>query len=416
MLAGFLRPDTGRVSLNGRDLPLGDAAEIQRIGVAMIHQHFMLVPAFSFEENLALARLRDSGFWLDVPKIAAPALATARSLGWELEPHQTVRGASVGAQQRLEIIKALSFDAPVLILDEPTAVLAPHEVDELLGVLRRLKESGKAVILIAHKLDEVMAVADRVTVLRKGRKIGSAAIGQTSREEITEWMVGEAPVAAGGSERSFGEVLVTVNGLKVKGDRGEQSVNGVDFQIRAHEILGVGGVDGNGQKELAEAVVGVRPFDGSVMTPAKVGYMPQDRHADALALGMSVRENLLVGSALPVGKPKQVDQWVTEVVNSYDVRLGGIQDPIGSLSGGNQQKAIAGRVLSQKPQLVVAMSPTRGLDLKAAEYVRAQLVQAAEAGAAVLLISTDRDELAQLADRTLYMSRGALYDRFLEDA
>lgn len=416
VLAGFVRPDRGRVTLNGTELPLGRAAEVQRMGVAMIHQHFMLVPAFSFAENLALARLRESGPWLDTAKLAEPALATARSLGWDLQPDQTVRGASVGAQQRLEIIKALSFEGEILILDEPTAVLAPHEVDELTRVMKQLRSQGKAVIFIAHKLDEVLAVADHVTVLRRGRKVGESPLAGTNRTEIIQWMVGDLPAAAAKSPRELGDVRLKVEGLRVRGDRGEESVRGVDLTVRAGEILGIGGVDGNGQRELAEALVGIRPYSGTVTAPNKVGYMPQDRHADGLALSMSVKENLLIGSDLPVGRPRQVDAWVNQVVVDYDVRLGTVAQPVGSLSGGNQQKAIAGRVLSQQPDLVVAMSPTRGLDLKATEYVRVQLAKAAEGGAAVLLISTDLDELTQLADRTLYMSRGTLFDRFLEDA
>jgi simple sugar transport system ATP-binding protein len=416
VLAGFVLPDSGTVSLDAQPIPLGRAAEVQRLGLAMVHQHFMLVPAFTFAENLALARLHDSGPWLDVNDLARPALQRAADLGWSLQPGQSVRVASVGTQQRLEIIKALSFDAKVLILDEPTAVLAPHEVDELFRVVRGLRNEGRAVILIAHKLDEVMAVADRVTVLRRGQKVGEAPVAQTDRAQITEWMVGELPAPAPARKTPPTEVRLKVTDLTVRGDRGEEAVRRVSFEVRSGEILGIGGVDGNGQKELAEALAGVRNFDGQVTGADSVGYMPQDRHADGLALTMSIRENLIIGTQIPLALPRRADEWVDRIVNKFDVRLGSPRDPIGSLSGGNQQKAIAGRVLSQQPSVVVAMSPTRGLDLKATEYVRTQLVEAAEAGAAVVLISTDLDELAQVADRTLYMSRGALTDRFLEDA
>ena len=387
------------------------------MGLAMVHQHFMLVPAFSFAENMALANLHESGFLLDVPALSAPALSKAEAVGWKIDAGSPVRGASVGVQQRGEIVKALAHDARILILDEPTAVLAPGEVDELFRVVRQLRDEGRVVILIAHKLDEVMAVADRVTVLRRGVKVATALVADTDQRQITDWMVGEMIPASTTSDTELGEVVASVKSITVHGNRGEEAVRDVSFDLRRGEIFGIGGVDGNGQLELAEAVVGIRPLRaGKVDVSGSIGYMPQNRQTDGLALTMSIRDNLLVGADLPCQDPRQVDEWVTGVVAEYDVRVGRVGDPASSLSGGNQQKTIAGRVLSQSPDLVVAMSPTRGLDLKATEFVQSRLISAAASGAAVLLISTDLDELARVAQKVKYMSRGRLFDEFLEDS
>ena len=417
VLSGFVRPDSGSVTYLDRPLPLGNAAEVQKMGLAMVHQHFMLVPAFTFAENLALANLHVSGPLLDIPTLSSPALERAAKVGWEVDPSVAVRGSSVGVQQRVEIVKALAHDAKVLILDEPTAVLAPGEVEELFRVVRQLRDEGRVVILIAHKLDEVLAVADRVTVLRRGQKVATVLVSETDKAEVSAWMVGELPTASSRPPHTLGEVQCALSNLSVMSNRGETAVQGVSFEVRKGEIFGIGGVDGNGQLELAEAVVGIRPIkSGRLEVKGSIGYMPQDRQADGLALTMSVRDNLLVGSSISYGSRSKGDEWASAVVTQFDVRVGGLGDPAGSLSGGNQQKTIAGRVLSQKPDLVVAMSPTRGLDLKATEFVRSQLVAAASRGAAVLLISADLDELAEVADRVKYMSRGQLYDEFLEGA
>lgn len=419
VLAGFVMPDSGRVLLRGKDAPVGQAFRMKSFGVQMVHQHFMLVPAFSVEENLALGNLDGLGGGVSTSDLSAAALQVGADLGWDVNPKALTGELPVGVQQRIEILKALAQKSDVLILDEPTAVLSPDEVEGLFGVLRTLKSNGKTVILIAHKLDEVMKIADRVTVLRRGHRVATCPTVETNAAQLAEWMVGEPPIVATKSATVIGEVLISGSGVSARGDRGEVSVDRVDFQVKRGEVWGVGGVDGNGQGELAELLAGIRAVSaGSLRVNGRVGYIPQDRQHDGLALGMSVRDNMVLGALDQKGlfwgpfiKPGAVKRWADALVQDFDVRVGSASDRAGSLSGGNQQKVVVARVLSQQPDVIVAMNPTRGLDLKAAEYVQSSLRRAAAGGAAVVLISTDLDELAEVADRVDYMSRGRLVDQ-----
>lgn len=417
VLAGFVVPDSGSVALQGEAAPVGRPHEAKNRGIAMVHQHFTLVPAFTVEENLSLARLDKPG--LTVPR--AP-LALAAELGWEIDPGAITRTLPVGAQQRIEILKALSGDAEYLIFDEPTAVLSPDEVLDLFRVLRRLRDAGKAIILIAHKLSEVMAIADRVTVLRRGKFVATAQISDVDASKLATWMVGEIPVTSrpGMSQLDAGKTL-KVQKVQVKGDRGEAAVRGVSFEVAAREILGIGGVDGNGQVELAEALAGVRAVsEGSFWwseAPRRVAYIPQDRQTDGLALSLSIRDNLLVGGlerrdlrAGPFLKSSSIKTWAERLVQRFEIKIGSIRDPASSLSGGNQQKIVVARNLDETPDLLVAVNPSRGLDIRATQYVHDQILVAAQAGAIVILISTDLDELAALSTRTLFISRGELVE------
>lgn len=418
VLAGFTTPDFGTVTLRGEAAPVGQPFRMKGLGIEMVHQHFMLVPAFTVAENLALANLGGLGGGLSVSEAAEPGLARAKDLGWEVDPEARVGTLPVGIQQRVEILKALAGRADVLILDEPTGVLSPDEVEGLFGVLRNLKAEGKAVILIAHKLDEVMAVADRATVLRKGKRVAQCLVAETSAAQLAEWMVGDVPVSGTVSEGETGEALLEVSNLVVLGDRGEKAVDGISLTVRAGEVLGLGGVDGNGQVELAEAVAGVREvLSGVVRAEGVPGYIPQDRQQHGLAMGLSISDNMLLAGLDrkelgwgPFLKPKAVKAWTDRLVEEYEIKVGSTNDPVRSLSGGNQQKVVVSRVLSGKPQVVVAVNPTRGLDLKATAYVHQALRDAATGGAAVLLISTDLDELATVAGRTQFLSRGRLVD------
>lgn len=426
VISGFLKPDRGEISLDGAALPMGDPLKTRALGIEMVHQHFMLIPEFTVAENLAMARLATDGDGLRgrlrLEKLAEPALKLAKKLGWAVDPGRRTGDLPVGVQQRVEILKALSSDAPVLILDEPTAVLAPAEVDDLFRVLRTLRDQGKTLLLIAHKLSEIMEIADRATVLRRGQQIGSSLIAETTAQQLAEWMVGEVPAPTVRSEQQDGNVLVTARDVHVRGSRGEEAVRGVSFEVRAGEVLGVGGVDGNGQVELAEALVGVRPVaSGHVARPERLGYIPQDRHVDGLALGMSIEENLLILGQFradlrqgPFLKSRAVKDWAQGLVESYRIKIGKLQDPAKSLSGGNQQKLVVSRTLSLKPELLVAVNPTRGLDFNATRFVHESIQQAAADGAAVILISTDLDELAELAHRTLFMSAGRLEARDIQ--
>lgn len=387
----------------------------------MVHQHFTLVPELTVRENLALANVGRLAEFLHLQDRSQPALDLADRLGWPLDPSALVRDLPVGTRQRIEILKCLATGATVAVFDEPTAVLTPDEVDNLFGVLRSLRDSGMIVVLIAHKLSEIMQIADEVTVLRGGRKVASAPITQVDVETLEHWMVGDVP-----SGKNLGAIPLSDRGLEVRdlvvvGDRGENAVRGVSFSVAAGEVLGIAGVDGNGQLELAEALAGVRPAQAGserwvgLDRPPAVAYIPQDRQAHALALNLSVRENLLItGHRLPflstrgVFKQRTVREWCEQIIRGFDVRPASADAQASTLSGGNQQKVVVGRSLHSTPDLLVACGPTRGLDVRAAAFVRGALREAAAQGCAVILISGDREELAETAHRSLVLSRGHL--------
>jgi ABC-type uncharacterized transport system ATPase subunit len=422
ILAGFVAPDAGLVSLNGSPLPLGKPIACRHAGIAMVHQHFMLVPDFTVAENLALDRLDRLGGAVDVHALSAPVLALADELGWHAEPDVKIRNLPVGVQQRIEILKVLADDAPVAIFDEPTAVLAPDEVLDLFRVLRQLRDSGKMVILIAHKLSEVMAVADRVTVLRRGKLVATAPIEDVNERELATWMVGDLPRELNKSPRSDTQPGLQLKDVWAKGDRGEDALRGITLEVRRGEILGIGGVDGNGQVELAEVAVGVRPFQRGTFDfhqetrePGRIAYIPQDRQSDGLALGMSIQDNMMIEGCCRPGltgacflNPRAIKEWANRLVHDFEIKTPSTSLHVGSLSGGNQQKVVVSRNLDETPEILVAVNPTRGLDIRAADFVKRQILKARDEGAAVLLVSTDLDELADLADRTLFLSRGEL--------
>ncbi|QYK54372.1 MAG: ABC transporter ATP-binding protein [Fimbriimonadaceae bacterium] len=419
ILSGFVSPDQGDILFDGSPLPTGRPIEIRQLGVKMVHQHFMLVPQFLVSENLALGEITGNLTPLSLAELSKLATGKGTELGWNVDLQKIVLELPVGAQQRIEILKALAGDSRVLILDEPTAVLSPDEIRDLFGVLRKLRHQGIAVILIAHKLSEIMAVADRVTVLRKGELIATSLIGDTNEVQLAEWMVGDVPEFAKDGERSFGEVLVKAEKLSVNDDRGVKVIDSVDFEILAGQIFGLGGVDGNGQIELAEALAGVRDYDGVLTLPDNVAYIPQDRQTDGLALGLSVAENLML-SGVPSEckwglfiRPALVRDYAQRMIAEYEIKVGKETDTAKSLSGGNQQKIVVARNLAQNPDLIIAVNPTRGLDIRATDYVHRRLREAAERGAAVLLISTDLDELSALADETKYLQSGGINDQFL---
>lgn len=414
ILSGFVRPDSGAIALNGKPVPTGDPGACKALGVELIHQHFMLVPEFTVAENLSLAAMGTLARALDPKTTAERALEMGRRLGWDFDPTSRISSLSVGVQQRLEILKALATEADTLIFDEPTAVLAPGEIEELFRVLRSLRDQGKLILLIAHKLQEALSVMDRVTVLRQGRVVATADRSDVDGPKLASWMVGELPESHMNVPTVLGESLLEATDLQALGDRRELAVRGVNLAVRSGEIVGIGGVDGNGQVEFAEALAGVRPPSaGCVVATGPVGYIPQDRQIDGLALSLSIRDNMLVtghrradltrGPFLLGGR---VDGWAEGLIDRFDIRVGSIRDLASSLSGGNQQKVVVSRILDGNPRVIVAVNPTRGLDIRAAEFVHEQLRIARRNGAAVVVFSTDLDELAILADRTLFMSRG----------
>lgn len=423
ILAGFVTPDSGSVEINGSALPVGKPFAVRELGIKMVHQHFMLVPQLTVLENLALSQLEGGLGQIPFRQVGDAASGLARGLGWEVDLAARAADLAVGAQQRVEILKALLGKSQVLILDEPTAVLSPEEAEDLFHVLRQLKKEGKMIILIAHKLSEVMAVADRVTVLRRGNLVASCPIVETNPGQLAEWMVGEVPVPEQKQRIGLGGLAVNVNEARVNDDRGALAVDRVTFRVCSGEVFGIGGVDGNGQVELAEVLAGIRAAESGVIDiPGKVAYIPQDRQQDGLALNLSIEENFLIGgipaevASGPFLSPKRSRGYADKLIEQYQVKAASPAEPASSLSGGNQQKVVVARTLSREPDVVVAVNPTRGLDIRATAYVHERLRQATSRGAAVILVSTDLDELAALADRTQFMSRGRLGDHFLGES
>lgn len=410
VICGFLAPDSGQLILNGTEVRFSSPSEARAAGIGIVHQHFMLVPQFTVLENLVLDQMTSLGGLAKPDEIKAKFSKLAESLGWEIDFQARIVDLSVGQQQRIEIMKVLGLGTDILILDEPTAVLSADEIEDLFRVLRTVIGQGKTIILIAHKLAEVMAISDHATVLRRGKLIGSAPMADLTAEKLTDWMVGELPDLGQAKSAAAGERAVKVSSLKVKGDRGEIAVDIDSLEVNSGEIVGIAGVDGNGQIELAEALAGVRsPFSGSVETPSQVAYIPQDRQRDGLALSMSIAENFMVGiSQGPFLNPRKLKSESVGLAEKFQLKYGSLDDPASSLSGGNQQKVILARTLSQEPEFIIAVNPTRGLDLKSAAFVQSQILSAARSGAAVVLISTDLDEVSALADRTLFISGGRL--------
>ena len=466
ILAGLVKVDSAEISLNGSPVSINSPSAARTLGIAMVHQHFTLVPAFTIAENLALdlpdnrsflQRLKQ-GFAYSPGVSAERALQTAKNLGWELSPNARVSDLPVGTQQRVEIVKALAADANLLIFDEPTAVLAPNEVEELFTVLRRLRDQGKAVVLIAHKLAEIMAVADRVTVLRRGAVAATTRVSDTSLEQLAFWMVGEiAPQESENSmvspnsslpptSKAFNEAYVSkisaplagekeafvASDITVSGDRGETLLRGLNIRVKSGEILGIGGVDGNGQMELAEILVGLRKqsrgnlsWKGGLFSPGNspsTGYVPQDRRRSGLALSMSVQDNLLF-DAVKSGdfkrgaflNKKKLEKLSNDLIEEFDIRTSDSSSPVSSLSGGNQQKIVVARSFYSNPEWIVVVNPTRGLDFNAARFVHSQLRKAKARGASIVLISTDLDEIAALADQSAILAGGSLTEIALED-
>ncbi len=410
--------------MDGRAIKFADPFEAQRAGISLVHQHFALVPNFTVAENLALASPLTTTRWLDLRQLCAPALEAAQNVGWELDLDARTGSLSVGEQQRIEIVRALAAGGKVLLFDEPTATLSAAEVADLFRVMRIMKDAGRAIVFISHKLDEVMEIADRVTVMRRGEVVAQRLeIGETSPEALARLMVGEVEEPAGAARSLTSEPALVAEDVVSVMPRAV-GLNGVSLEIRSGEIVGIGGVDGNGQIALAEVAAGLRrpeagklSWRGGEFRPdrLRIAYIPQDRRRDGLATEMSVLENLLidghrVGSLSRFGvlSTTSVTKWAQRLVEEFDIRADSLDTPVANLSGGNQQKLILARTLSETPELIVAHNPTRGLDVRAASYVHRCLRSAAERGAAVLLITTEVDELIALSDRYFVLSAGRL--------
>jgi len=427
VLAGLYRPDSGEVALGGAPVRLRSPRDAIRRGLGMVHQHFMLVPTLTVAENLALG-LEGQGALLHRAALEIAVERLGRDVGLPVDPTARVWQLSVGEQQRVEILKVLHRGARVLLLDEPTAVLAPPEAAQLFDALRRLAAEGRSIVLITHKLDEVAAVADRATVLRRGRTVAAGlAVASTSSEQLSEHMIGR-PMGRrlARSAGTPGEAVLEVRGLEVLGDRGALAVRGVDLVVRAGEIYGLAGVSGNGQRELVEALAGLRRpaaghvrLDGVERTGSPVAevraaglvHVPEDRQAVGVAPRLSVAENLALGG-VPAGgwwvSPARLLADASTRAAASGIELPAPATVAGTLSGGNLQRVILARELAASPRLIVAAQPTRGLDVGATEAVHRLLLDQRARGAAVLLVSEDLEELLCLADRVGVLFGGRL--------
>lgn len=425
LIAGYIKPTGGRICLCGErqptvEFPLGDPMAVKALGVGMVHQHFTLVPALSILENLQLALLDSISGFTNPGVTRERASRLASDLGWELDLNQKVESVPVGVQQRVEILKALLNNERVVIFDEPTATLSPDEADGLLEVLRRLAEQGKLVILIAHKLTEVLKIADFITVLRKGELISQGPREEYNPQRLASDMVGELPVF---KKRTVAhqstESAISIRNGEIRNDDGKAVVKELNLEAKRGQILGIGGVDGNGQLELAEALAGVRPFSrGEVNFSVgmdEIAYIPADRQRDGLAVALTIRDNHFVRGNLhpefhvgPWLRVKRVLAWSQGLIDRFQIKANSPMTLVEELSGGNQQKVVVSRELDRKPQVIVAMNPIRGLDVRAAQFVHEQLESMKLDGAAVILISADLDELAEMADETTIISRGEL--------
>lgn len=430
MLSGLIEPDEGEILFNGAPVRFDSPRAAMRAGIGMVHQHFMLVPALTAAENVMIGLKQGRGPLFRKRQACRDIERLSERFGLRIDPRRKVQELSVGQQQRVEIVKTLYRGAEFIILDEPTAVLTPPEVEELIVILRRLREQGKTIVFISHKLQEVMSVCDRVSVLRSGQLVASRDIASTSASELAALMVGrELKPVSNRTARRQGQTHLKMKEVHAPAPGG-QPLQGVSLELREGEILGIAGVDGNGQRELCEALLGLLPIaSGEVELGGKrlerpnprrlaelgVGYIPEDRHREGLCLDLTIGESLIAKSyrSAPFSRfgllrRLEIRQAAEQAVQSFRVRTPGLSKPVRALSGGNQQKVVLARELMLEPSLLLAMQPTRGMDVGAAEHVRERLLAERERGCAVLLLSTELEELLALSDRIAVMYQGRL--------
>ena len=439
VLYGLAQPDTGETLLRGRPLRIRSPRDAIDAGIGMVHQHFMLIPVMTVAENIVLANEPRNGPLLDHAEANRRVAELSERFGLQVRPDASVESIGVAQQQRVEILKALYRGAQVLILDEPTAVLTPQEAEELFATVRALTESGTSVIFITHKLNEVLEIADRITVLRRGEVVSSLAAEGATREELSRLMVGrDVLLQVDKQPREPGAAVLAVSDLSVVDERGVELVNGVSLQVREGEIVGIAGVDGNGQSELVEAIAGLRrPSAGRITLEEAditrdsirgridrgLGHIPEDRQRLGLVLDFTLAENTVLhdyaqppASRLGWLHPRWILQYAARLLAEFDVRGGGARTPAGALSGGNQQKVVVAREVSGDPRLLIAAQPTRGLDVGAIEYVHRRLVAERDRGRAILLVSFELEEIRALADRILVMFEGRMVAEYGPDA
>ncbi len=431
VLYGLYRPDEGEIRINGQPAAISSPSSAIHHGIGMIHQHFMLVDTLTVAENVALGSKTTRGPGNDLEHVSGRIHELAEKYGLNVDPQALIWQLSVGERQRVEIIKALYRDVAVLILDEPTAVLAPQEVADLFAVLRQMSKDGKGLVFISHKVTEVLELSDRITVLRDGQVVGTMPAAEASRGLLVEMMVGhQLATVAHQAQGVAGRERLVVTDLRVQGDRGTEVVRGCSFTVGSGEVVGIAGVAGNGQRELAETIAGLRaPASGTIrlndtevagrgpaaVRSAGLGYVPEERMRDGVVADFSVGENLLLvehGSKAFTRfgflRPRVIRRHCHELVVEFDVRTPSLDTPARSLSGGNIQKLIMARELSGRPQVLLVAQPTRGIDVSASAYIHKRLVAQRDSGTAVVIISYDLDEILTLSDRVLVMYEGAI--------
>ncbi len=431
VLYGLYQPEKGKIKIKGQEVKLNSPNDAIKLGVGMVHQHFMLVHNFTVTENIILGSEIKAGIKLDLAKAREEVKALADKYGFKIDPDAVIEDISVGQQQKVEILKALYRGAEILILDEPTAVLTPQEIDELGQIIKNLEAEGKSVILITHKLKEVMSMSDRVTIIRRGKVTGTVNTKETNIDQLAELMVGrKVNLVVDKKEAKVGDAILKIKDVTANDHRGLAAVNNLSLEVRSGEILGIAGVDGNGQSELIEVLTGLRKaVKGEITlsgkdifgkTPREISdsglaHIPEDRHKRGLILKFSLFENAVLGkyhhkqfSKGMKMKYEAIKDHCRKLVEEFDVRTPSIDVHVGALSGGNQQKLIAAREISKNPDLVIAAQPTRGLDVGAIEYIHKRLVQERDNGKGVLLVSLELDEVLALSDRIAVMYDGEI--------
>lgn len=427
---GLVKADSGSILIDGTKVEINDPAHALSFGIGMVHQHFMLVPVFTVVENIVLGHEDSKNGFLDFTNARDKIKSIAKEFNFEIDPDELVENLPVGVQQRVEIIRALIYDAKVLILDEPTAVLTPQETDELLNIMRKLKAKGTSIIFITHKLREVKEVADKITIIRQGKVVGTA-LPDSSKEELARLMVGrQVDLLPNKKTVSPGITVLSIEKLSVYNDSGRKTINELSLDIKAGEILAIAGVQGNGQSELARAIINLESnITGSIKINGQeilgksvseslnsgVGFIPESREVDGLISSFSIAENLILDThdKDPVSKngqlnKKHIEDNATNLLSEFDIRAQGIYESTSSLSGGNKQKVVLARELSRKVNLVIASQPTRGLDVGSIEFVYERLLAERSSNRAVLLISSELDEVSALADRIAVIYKGEI--------
>ncbi|MEK5467408.1 ABC transporter ATP-binding protein [Paenibacillus sp. FSL R7-0210] len=428
---GLYQPDEGSIEIDGKPVIIDNPNKAIELGIGMVHQHFKLVDPFTVTENIVLGMEPKKGLKIDYKSAAEQVRKLSEQYGLQVNPNAKIHDISVGMQQRVEIMKTLYRGADILIFDEPTAVLTPQEITELMAIMKRLVAEGKSIILITHKLKEIMQISDRVTIIRRGKVIDTVKTTETNPNELAEKMVGRGVTFKVDKQPPhIGESILKLSNVSSKSKNGVPVLNGLSFEVKAGEILGIAGVDGNGQSELIQAITGLRKIDsGSIQVSGKeignlsprkvsemnVSHIPEDRHKHGLVLDFTVSENMVLETYYKSPYNQNgflntdvINKHAEDLVRQFDVRTPSIENKARSLSGGNQQKAIIAREIDKNPTLLIAAQPTRGLDVGAIEFVQKQLIAQRDQGKAVLLISFELDEIMNVSDRIAVIYEGQI--------